>query len=31
VECRGNLFVLSKGRKRILRVSVADVERELQA
>ncbi|HYM33244.1 MAG TPA: hypothetical protein VEU47_18235 [Candidatus Cybelea sp.] len=31
VECRGTLFVLSKGRKRILRVSVADVERELQA
>jgi hypothetical protein len=29
VECRGTLFVLAKGRRRILSLSVADVERRL--
>lgn len=31
VECQGALFVLAKGRRRILRVSIADAERSLQA
>jgi sugar lactone lactonase YvrE len=29
VECRGTLFVLAKGRRRILSLSVADIERTL--
>jgi hypothetical protein len=31
VECQGALFVLAKGRRRILRISIADAERSLQA
>jgi hypothetical protein len=31
VECQGNLYVLAKGCRRILRLSVADAERSLQA
>ena len=31
VECQGALFVLAKGRKRILRLSVEEAERSLQA
>ena len=31
VECRGDLFVLAKGCGRILRLSVSDAERSLQA
>ncbi len=31
VECRGTLFVLAKGPRRVLRLNVADVERSLQA
>jgi hypothetical protein len=30
-ECGGTLFVLAKGRRRVLRLDVADVERSLQA
>lgn len=31
VECQGNLYVLAKGCRRILRLSVAGIERSLQA
>jgi len=31
VECHGSLYVLSKGRRRILRLNVAEAERSLQA
>jgi hypothetical protein len=31
VECRGRLFVLAKGCQRVLRLTVADAERSLQA
>ena len=30
VECRDHLYVLAKGRKRLLRLSIAEVERNLQ-
>jgi hypothetical protein len=31
VECRGTLYVLAKGVRRVLKLTVADVERKLQA
>ena len=31
VECRGDLYVLAKGCKRVLRLSITDAERSLQA
>ena len=31
VECRGDLYVLAKGCRRVLRLSIADAERSLQA
>ena len=31
VECQGSLFVLAKGRRRVLRLDIAEIERSLQA
>jgi hypothetical protein len=31
VECGGNLFVLAKGSRRLLRLDIADAERRLLA
>ncbi|EQD53482.1 hypothetical protein B1B_10221, partial [mine drainage metagenome] len=30
VECRDQLYVLAKGRRRLLRLSIAEVERDLR-